>query len=177
MNSIAAFRKGFSKFLEIIVVLNVVALALVVTIGFVSRLAGSPFSWYDEVASVGLAWLTYYGAALAAAKGAHIGCPSVVNYFSPRLRLPIALVAEAITIGFFVLLAWTGMQVVLILEGSTLVSLTSVSLQLTQSVLPIGSALFIIAELLRLPEVIESAKGDGFVDHELEEAGVKLAKA
>jgi len=177
MNSVAAFRKGFFKFLDIIVVLNVVALALVVTIGFVSRLAGSPFSWYDEVASVGLAWLTYYGAALAAAKGAHIGCPSVVNYFSPKLRLPIALVAEAITIGFFVLLAWTGMQVVLILEGSTLVSLTSVSLQLTQSVLPIGSALFIIAELLRLPEVIESAKGDGFVDHELEEAGVKLAKA
>ncbi len=27
MNSVAAFRKGFSKFLEIIVVLNVVALA------------------------------------------------------------------------------------------------------------------------------------------------------
>ncbi|MCQ4326750.1 C4-dicarboxylate ABC transporter permease [Stutzerimonas stutzeri] len=177
MNSIAAFRKVFSRFLEAIVVLNVVALALVVTIGFVSRLAGSPFSWYDEVASVGLAWLTYYGAALAAAKGAHIGCPSVVNYFPPKLRLPIALVAEAITIGFFVLLAYTGTQVLIILEGSTLVSLTSVSLQLTQSVLPIGSALFILAELLRLPEVIESAKGDGFVDHELEEAGIKLAKA
>ncbi|EXF46158.1 tripartite AtP-independent periplasmic transporter subunit DctQ [Pseudomonas sp. BAY1663] len=177
MNSIAAFRKVFSRFLEAIVVLNVVALALVVTIGFVSRLAGSPFSWYDEVASVGLAWLTYYGAALAAAKGAHIGCPSVVNYFSPKLRLPIALVAEAITLGFFVLLAYTGTQVLIILEGSTLVSLTSVSLQLTQSVLPIGSALFILAELLRLPEVIESAKGDGFVDHELEEAGIKLAKA
>ncbi len=177
MKSIAAFRKVFSRFLEAIVVLNVVALALVVTIGFVSRLAGSPFSWYDEVASVGLAWLTYYGAALAAAKGAHIGCPSVVNYFSPKLRLPIALVAEAITLGFFVLLAYTGTQVLIILEGSTLVSLTSVSLQLTQSVLPIGSALFILAELLRLPEVIESAKGDGFVDHELEEAGIKLAKA
>jgi len=177
MNSIAAFRKVFSRFLEAIVVLNVVALALVVTIGFVSRLAGSPFSWYDEVASVGLAWLTYYGAALAAAKGAHIGCPSVVNYFPPKLRLPIALVAEAITIGFFVLLAYTGTQVLIILEGSTLVSLTSVSLQLTQSVLPIGSALFILAELLHLPEVIESAKGDGFVDHELEEAGIKLAKA
>lgn len=177
MTFFTAFRKGLSRFLEIIVVANVVALALVVTVGFASRLAGSPFSWYDEVASVGLAWLTYYGAALAAAKGAHIGCPSVVNYFPPKVRLPIALVAEAITICFFVLLAYTGMQVVLILEGSTLVSLTSVSLQLTQSVLPIGAALFILAEMLRLPEVIKSAKGDGFVDHELEEAGIKLAKA
>ncbi|KJH83477.1 TRAP transporter small permease subunit [Pseudomonas sp. KSR10] len=177
MGFFTAFRKGFSKFLEIIVVANVIALTLVVTVGFASRLAGSPFSWYDEVASVGLAWLTYYGAALAAAKGAHIGCPTVVNYFPPKLRVPIALLAEAITIGFFVLLAYTGTQVVLILEGSSLVSLTHVSLQLTQSVLPIGSVLFIIAEILRLPEVIESAKGDGFVDHELEEAGVRPAKA
>ncbi|EMD98322.1 MULTISPECIES: TRAP transporter small permease [Stutzerimonas stutzeri subgroup] len=177
MNALTAIRAGFSKFLEIIVVVNVVALTLVVTIGFASRLAGTPFSWYDEVASVGLAWLTYYSAALAAAKGAHIGCPSVINYFPPTLRLFVALVAEVITIGFFVLLAYTGVQVVLILEGSTLISLTSVSLQLTQSVLPLGAALFIIAELLRLPEVIASAKGDGFVDHELEEAGIKLAKA
>lgn len=177
MGSLAKFKNVYSKFLELIVVAIMVALALVVTIGFLSRIVGSPFSWYDEVASVGLAWLTYYGAALAAAKGAHIGCPTVVNYFPPKARLPIALIAEAITISFFVLLAYTGMQVVMILEGSTLVSLTSVSVQLTQSVIPIGSVLFIIAELLRLPEVIESAKGAGFTDHELEEAGIKFEKA
>ena len=177
MSALTSFKKAYFKFLEVIVVLIIIALALVITIGFVSRFAGMPFSWYDEVASIGLAWLTYYGAALAAAKGAHIGCPSVVNYFPPKIRLPIALVAEAITIGFFVLLAYTGMQVLLILEGSTMVSLTSVSLQVTQSAIPVGAALFILAELLRLPEVIESARGDGFIDHELEEAGVKLAKS
>ena len=57
---------AYQKILEVIVFLNVLALTLVVTIGFASRLLGSPFSWYDEVASIGLAWLTYYGAALAA---------------------------------------------------------------------------------------------------------------
>ncbi|MCP9340242.1 TRAP transporter small permease [Stutzerimonas xanthomarina] len=177
MSSFTTFKQGYFKFLEVIVVINIIALAVVVTIGFISRLVGSPFSWYDEVASVGLAWLTYYGAALAAAKGAHIGCPSIINYFSPKVRLPIALIAEAITIGFFVLLAYTGMQVVLILEGSTLVSLTNVPLQLTQSVIPIGAAMFIVAEFLRIPDVIASAKGAGFVDHELEELEVELAKS
>lgn len=170
--SLSAVKAGYQKLLEIIVFLNVMALSLVVIVGFMSRLLGSPFSWYDEVASVGLAWLTYYGAALAAAKGAHITCPSIINMAPPRIRLPIALLAEAITIAFFVLLGYTGWQVVVILEGSTLVSLTSIPLQLTQSVIPIGAALFIIAELLRLPEVIESARGAGFVDHELEEAGI-----
>jgi TRAP-type C4-dicarboxylate transport system permease small subunit len=165
-------KAAYQKLLEIIVFLNVVALSGVVIVGFMSRLLGSPFSWYDEVASVGLAWLTYYGAALAAAKGAHITCPSIVNMAPPSVRLPIALLAEVITMGFFVLLGYTGYQVVVILEGSSLVSLTGVSLQLTQSVIPIGSALFIIAQLLRLPEVIVSARGAGFIDHELEEAGI-----
>jgi len=170
--SLNAFSSAYQKCLEVIVFLNVLALTLVVTVGFVSRLAGSPFSWYDEVASIGLAWLTYYGAALAALKGAHIACPSVINMVPPKIRLPIALLAEAITIGFFVLLGITGYQVVQILEGSTLVSLPSVSVQLSQSVIPIGAALFILAQLLRLPEVIKSAKGAGFIDHELEEAGI-----
>lgn len=170
--SLTNIRVAYQKLLEFIVFLNVAALAGVVIVGFMSRLLGSPFSWYDEVASVGLAWLTYYGTALAAAKGAHITCPSIVNMAPPRIRLPVALLAEAITMAFFVLLGYTGYQVVLILEGSTLVSLTGVSLQLTQSVIPIGSALFIIAQLMRLPEVIASARGAGFIDHELEEAGI-----
>lgn len=170
--TLSKIKAAYQKLLEIIVFLNVVALSGVVIVGLMSRILGSPFSWYDEVASVGLAWLTYYGTALAAAKGAHITCPSIVNMASPGVRLPVALLAEAITMAFFVLLGYTGYQVVLILEGSTLVSLTSVSLQLTQSVIPIGSALFIIAQVMRLPEVVASARGAGFIDHELEEAGI-----
>ena len=88
------------------------------------------------------------------------------------MRLPIALLGEAVTIAFFILLTVTGWQVVQILAGSTMISLTTVSLQFTQSALPIASVLFIIAELLRLPEVIRQARGDGFVDHELEEVGL-----
>lgn len=170
--SLKSLSRAYQRMLEVIVFLNVLALTLIISVGFLSRLLGSPFSWYDELASVCLAWLTYYGAALAAIKGAHIACPSVINMAPPSIRLPVALLGELCTIGFFVLLGITGYQVVQILEGSTMVSLTSVSLQLTQSVIPIGSALFIIAQLLRLPEVIESARGAGFVDHELEEAGI-----
>lgn len=172
MNTIVAIRGYYERFLELIVVLLVLGLALIIVVGFGSRLIGEPFSWYDEVASVGLAWLTYYGAALAAVKGAHISCPNLVNVMPPILRVPTAILAEILIIGFFVLLAWTGLQVVLILEGSTLISLPEVSLQLTQSVIPIGSVLFIIAELLRLPETLAraaSTEGTFATDYELEE--------
>ncbi len=172
MTTLSIIKHRYQQFLEVVVVINLIFLAMVVIVGFTSRVFGSPFSWYDEVASISLAWLTYYGAALAASKGAHIACPSIVNMFPPKIRLPIVLIAEVITISFFVVLGYTGWQVVSILEGSTLISIPEVSMQLTQSVIPIASALFIIAELLALPEIIESARNKGFIDHELKDANI-----
>jgi C4-dicarboxylate transporter, DctQ subunit len=170
MNAISALRAGFERIMEIVVVLLVASLALLVIAGFVFRYLGAPLIWYDELASIGLAWLTYFGSALAAAKGAHIACPGVVNALSPTWRVPIAIFAELCVIGFFVLLAVTGIQVLLVLDGLTMISLPSISLQLTQAVIPIGAVLFIIGELLRFPEVLAQARGKGFLDHELEEA-------
>ena len=86
--------------------------------------------------------------------------------------MPIALLAEAITIGFFVFLGLASYQVMLILENVGMVSLPEVSMQLVHSAIPVASVLFIIAELLRLPDVLKSARGRGFIDHELEEAGI-----
>ena len=172
MSAYTKFKNAYFAFLEGIVVVLVIALAGVVTIGFVSRYLGSPLSWYDELAAVLLAWVTYYGAALAAAKGAHITCPSVLNMCPPSIRVPVALLAEAITIGFFIFLGLASYQVMLILDGMNMVSLPAISMQVVQSAIPIASVLFIIAELLRLPDILRSARGKGFIDHELEEAGI-----
>ena len=129
------------------------SLAVVVIVGVGFRKAGAALVWYDEVASILLAWLTYYGASLAALKRAHIGFPKLVESVAPQLRLYLVLCREAIVIGFFVLVAWAGLQVLLILDGIYLASLPSVSVRLTQSVIPIGAVLFIIAELLSFAEI------------------------
>ena len=53
-----------------------------------------------------LAWLTYYGAALAAVKRAHIGFPGWSTRCRRALRVPAVLFGELCVIGFFALLAW-----------------------------------------------------------------------
>ena len=60
-------------------------------------------------------------------------------------------VAEIVVLVFFALMAWAGWRVLEVLEGERLVSLTWVPIQLTQSVIPLGAALFIVAELISLP--------------------------
>jgi TRAP-type C4-dicarboxylate transport system permease small subunit len=64
----------------------------------------------------------------------------------------MVVVAETCVFGFFILLAWTGWIVLEVLEGDTLISLPMVSVQITQSVIPIGAALFIVCEALSLPD-------------------------
>ena len=59
------FRGGYGLALEWVVMILMIALAFEVTLGIVFRFIGSSLVWYDEVASVLLAWLTFYGSALA----------------------------------------------------------------------------------------------------------------
>ena len=155
-------RALFERLLETITVFLIISLALVVVLGVIYRWSGASLSWYDEIASVQLAWLTYYGASLAALKRAHIGFPGLVNTMPPGLRVVSVLLAEAIVIGFFLILAWYGYIVLVVLEGDTLISLPWISTQVTQSVIPIGAVLFIIAELLNMPQIMReaSARGD-----------------
>ncbi|MGI9413537.1 MAG: TRAP transporter small permease, partial [Hyphomicrobiales bacterium] len=78
--------------------------------------------------------------------------------------------AEFIVIGFFIVLAMTGWQVLQVLEGDRLVSLTWVPVQFTQSVIPIGAALFVLCELLSLPAYWRSTAAGRSLEHmEIEE--------
>lgn len=165
-------RAAFEQLLEAIVILLMAALAVEVVLGVGFRKFGQSLVWYDEVASITLAWLTYYGAALAALKGAHIGVPEIVRLMPPRVRVPLVLLAEAIVFVFFAVMAWYGWYVIEVLATDTLVSLPEVSVQYTQSVMPIGAVLFMVAEALRLPNLLSEARGRATHLGESEETGV-----
>ena len=133
-------------------------LAAVVVVGVIFRKSGASLIWYDEVASILLAWLTYYGAALAALNRAHIGMPTLLDRLRGFSRTALVLFGEVCTISFFVVLAWAGVRVLAVLGGTSLVSLPSVPMSLAQSVIPIGAVLFIAAQLLTIGDVLGSAK-------------------
>ena len=137
--------------LEGVVIFLMVALTVVVLVAVIYRITGNSLSWYDEVAAIQLSWITYYGAALAALHRSHIGFDSVLLAIPMPVRMVAVALAEVIVIGFFYIMATTGMQVLAVLGGDSLVALTWVPVRFTQSVIPIGAALFIVCELLSLP--------------------------
>ena len=140
-------RTVLSRILEISAVGITAALALLVVAGVLSRKAGYSLVWYDEVAAILLAWLTYYGAALAALHRAHIGFPNLVQRAPRRLRRSLWILREVAIIGFFGLAAWMGIGLLGALGGTFLVSLPWLPAQVVYSAIPIGAVLFIGAEL------------------------------
>ena len=157
-------RRVLRRTLEGTVLALMTSLALVVVVGVVFRKMGAALVWYDEVASILLAWLTYYGAALAALGRAHIAVPTVVERLRGRARIAAVLTAETAVVAFFIAVGWAGWQVVRVLGGTTLVSLPAVPAAVAQSVIPIGAILFILAQLLTVREALADPGDDSAVD-------------
>src|SRR3954462_1285156 len=95
-------RWRYERLLEWLVIALMAILFVEVTLGVLYRTFGASLVWYDEVASILLAWLTFYGSALAAAKRAHIGCPEVIALLAPGVRVAARVVAELLVVAFFI---------------------------------------------------------------------------
>jgi TRAP-type C4-dicarboxylate transport system permease small subunit len=151
-------RRRYERLLEWIVIALMGILAAEVTLGVVYRSVGASLVWYDEVASILLAWLTFYGSALGAVKRSHIGCPELVAMLPAGARVGMRLLADFLFIAFFLVVGWSGYQVLGVLETDHLISLPDVPVAWVQSVVPISAALIILAELLSVPLALRQAR-------------------
>ncbi len=170
MNPLA---RALQHLLEWMLIVLMIGLTAIVVIAVIYRKFDASLSWYDEVASVMLAWITYYGGALAVLNRKHIGFDSVLLAVPMPVRLWLAWFAEAVFIAFFALLAWAGWEVVQVLEGDNLVSLTWVPIQFTQSVIPIGAVLFILCEFLAMPAYLRMVAAGESLEHAEIEAEIQ----
>jgi TRAP-type transport system small permease protein len=163
---LAVWRGRYERLLEWIAIVLMAALAVEVTAGVAFRYSGYALVWYDEVATILLAWVTFYGSALAVMKHGHMGVPEIVRMMPPRLRVAATVAAQGCTVVFYLVLAWTGYAVLEILASDRLVSLPAVSVAYAQSVIPVSALLIIVAQALVFPEVLAEARRG-----EIEKAG------
>ena len=157
--ALGRLREHYALALERLVIVLMVVLAAEVVLGVVMRAIGRPLVWYDEMASVLLAWLTFYGSALASARRAHIGCPELVDQLAEAPRRVLALFAQVLVICFFALLGWVGASILPVLADEMLVSVPWLSAAAVQSVIPISAALILVAEVMNLVELIRTPSG------------------
>ena len=142
---------ALGRLLEACGIALLVVLSLVVVYGVAARYVGRPPGWYDEVASLLLAWLSFFGAALAALGRGHLGFDNLFRAMPRAARRWMFVAAESVVILFFAALAWGGWRMLAILEGETLISLPSVPAGAAHVGFPIAAVLFVAAELTTVP--------------------------
>jgi TRAP-type C4-dicarboxylate transport system permease small subunit len=138
--------------LEIVAGALLVALTTLVSVAAALRYAGYGISFYDEVAPILLAWVTFFGAALVALNRGHLGFGNVLRALPEAAGRAAFVLSEALTIVFFLALAWGGYRLLQVMSGEHLVTLPWLSIEVTQSVIPVASLTFVAAEVLTLPQ-------------------------
>jgi len=137
-----------------------ISLSITVLLGVCFRWAGHSLVWYDEIAGIQLAWITYFGSAYASLKGLHIGMPTLIKVFPKDIRKILFVLSKIIIFLFFLVLTYYGKKVIIVLRGDTLVTLDWIPQSFVQSVIPVSSLLIIISEFLFYKEAYEQTIKD-----------------
>lgn len=142
-----------------------VVLSGVVLVGVLSRYSGASLIWYDEVASVLLAWITFTGAGLATLRNAHLGFGGLLYGAPQGVRIVLLGIVELIFLTVFLIVIWAGWAILDVFGAETMVSVPFVPRSLVQSVLPIGAGVVILARLLTLPDRLRAVIAGADPEH------------
>ena len=144
---LASSAKAYDRYLQHFIFLQMIFLSLTVVVGVCFRWSGHSLVWYDEIAGIQLAWITYFGSAYASLKGLHIGMPTLIKVFPKDIRKILFFLSKIIILIFFLILTYYGTKVIIVLRGDTLVTLDWIPQSFVQSVIPLSSLLIIISEI------------------------------
>jgi TRAP-type C4-dicarboxylate transport system permease small subunit len=151
---LAHARRWLDRVLQALSIGLLLGLAALVIAAVAFRKAGASLVWYDEFASVMLAWLTFLGAPLAVLRHAHLGFPGLVFRLPLPWRMACFALAKLVVFAFWSTVLVAGTRALDLMVGDALVTLPWLPIQAVQSVLPVAALLIIAAEVLDLPESI-----------------------
>lgn len=179
MGRVSPLLNGASRWLDrglqLVTLTLMIALALVVIVAVAFRYSGHSLIWYDELASLMLAWLTFLGAALAALRNAHLGFNGLLYALPMGPRIGLFVLVEILFFATFAVIGWAGYRILDIFGGESLISLPFISRSVAQSVLPIGAGLVLLARAVSLAERLEELRLG--LDPEEKEIRQEIARA
>lgn len=161
--------------LETICLVLLLALTSAVVYSTTARYFGASPSWYDEIASVLLAWLTYFGASYALFLRQHMSFGGIVAALPRGPAVALALFSECLVLIYFAVVGWYGNAVLAVAKWDSLLSLRWMTLDIVQSIIPISAALMIVGTLLTLPRTLRNASAG--IDQEHAEIEQAIAEA
>jgi TRAP-type C4-dicarboxylate transport system permease small subunit len=84
-----------------------VVIVAAVAWGVLTRyVTAQPAAWASEVAAIGFAWLTFFGASACVRHNAHPSIDFLVKHLPPRLQAPLRYLNDALVAAFLAYFIW-----------------------------------------------------------------------
>lgn len=136
---------------EWLAVLLLVAMTVVVTLAvFYRYVVQDSLTWYDEIASFLLVWLTFVGMPVVSRRRRQIGFEIFVERRGPQARRALEVTAELLVLAFSAILVVHGWNLVVRMGDETAVSLLWLRMGWVYGVMPASGVLLALVSLDRL---------------------------
>lgn len=131
-------------------------MVIVVLIEVITRLAGHPYTWTEEVAKWMMIWMTFVGASYSFRNGGLLRVDYFVRkFFRPKYHKVINIIAMIMLGAFFALLLISSIAYMMLsIERGQVYSVTRAPYTVTILALIIGSAFCIIYSISEIRELI-----------------------
>jgi TRAP-type C4-dicarboxylate transport system permease small subunit len=107
----SALRLAFRHLDEGVAILALLATVAAVTWGVLTRyVTAQPAPWSSEVAAIGFAWLTFFGAATGFRHRAHPSIDMLVVRLPPAPQRAARIFADLLVAAFLLYFAWLGLD-------------------------------------------------------------------
>lgn len=141
-----AIRSG----LGVVVAFLLSAIAVICFLEVILRyLFSASLSWYDELVSFLLVWITFLGAVLAQSHGQHIGIENLLERAPARARRTLELGNHAILVAIHLVLLIYGGKLAIRFLGERAITVP-VPMGVFYGVIPVSAALMLVVEAARI---------------------------
>jgi len=121
--------------------LLMVAITVLVFLQVVTRyVLEYPLDWPEEAARFLFVWVALLGAVLALRRTAHFSIGALTSRLPPPAQRAVAILVEAVLLGFLLLVAWLGLDAALRVREQESAAM-EVSMTWGYAAVPVGSAL------------------------------------
>jgi C4-dicarboxylate transporter, DctQ subunit len=111
-NATLGSPSGPARWIEWVLRLTMGGIVLVVLMQIVGRLGGRPFSWTEELTRALFIWMIFIGMAASMRRADAARVTVALQWLTRPLRRIAVPVYMAACLGFFALMAWTGISMV-----------------------------------------------------------------
>ncbi|MBQ1407354.1 MAG: TRAP transporter small permease [Eubacterium sp.] len=140
---------------------------------FFRYVLGAPLTWSEELAKMGMIWITFGGSAYAFSTGAHVGITALVDKLTknnPKRRDVWEIVINVFIFAFFVILLVLGSKAMMNQVGKKSLA-AQVPMMIPYASIPFGSLLVLFRIGATIVGLIKKVKANKY--NVVEEGGVK----